>query len=102
MGRTGDAVRVRAMFIHPNQTNEVVSKFPEIAAYQLIVTRSNNRDNMIMVIELADRPVDEKKWLDALDKDFRDVCKVRFDKVEFVTGGTISAEAKRIVDKRTY
>jgi phenylacetate-CoA ligase len=102
MGRTGDAVRVRSMFIHPNQTNEVVSRFPEIAAYQLIVTRSDNRDNMVMLIELVEQPTDETKWLDALDKDFRDVCKVRFDKVDFVTKGTISAGAKRILDQRTY
>jgi phenylacetate-CoA ligase len=102
MGRSGEAVRVRAMFVHPNQSNDVVSRFPEIAAYQLVVTRSDNRDNMVMLIELAGQLSDKEKWLEALDKDFRNVCKVRYDEVRFVTKGTIPAQAKRIVDERTY
>jgi phenylacetate-CoA ligase len=102
MGRSGEAVRVRAMFIHPNQTNDVVSRFPEIAAYQLVVTRSDNRDNMVMLIELTGQLSDKEKWLAALDKDFRNICKVRYDEVRFVTKGTIAASAKRIVDNRTY
>jgi phenylacetate-CoA ligase len=102
MGRTGDAVRVRAMFIHPNQSNEVAARFPEIGAYQLIVTREDNRDNMVMRIEPAGELTDEKKWLEELDRNFRDVCKVRFDKLEFVPAGTISPEAKRILDNRVY
>jgi phenylacetate-coenzyme A ligase PaaK-like adenylate-forming protein len=90
------------MFVHPNQSNDVVSRFPEIAAYQLVVTRSDNRDNMVMLIELAGQLSDKEKWLEALDKDFRNVCKVRYDEVRFVTKGTIPAQAKRIVDERTY
>jgi phenylacetate-CoA ligase len=31
MGRSGDAVRVRAMFVHPRQTDEVMCKYKEVA-----------------------------------------------------------------------
>lgn len=102
MGRSGDAVRVRAMFVHPNQTDQVAAKYQEISSYQLVVTRENNRDNMVMSVELCREPADMKTWLDSLDKDFRDVCKVRCDEVCFVSAGTILAGAKKIVDKRTY
>jgi phenylacetate-CoA ligase len=102
MGRTGDAVRVRAMFVHSSQTKEVVAKFPEIEAYQLVVTRVDNRDNMVMLVEVGKEPDDKEKWLAELDKEFRGTCKVRFDEVKFVPEGTIPAGEKAIVDKREY
>jgi phenylacetate-CoA ligase len=118
MGRSGEAVRVRGMFVHPKQTDEVISKFPEISRYQLVVTRPQNRDEMVLLLELDDSrvepmrlgtskaemslPIDREKLKSALDKSFRDICKVRFDSVEFVPKGTISKDAKPIVDKRKY
>lgn len=102
MGRSGEAVRVRGMFVHPRQTDEVISRFPEISRYQLVVVRPQHRDEMILKVELADETVDKEKLKTALDKNFRDVCKVRFDRVEFVAKGTIAEGAKRIVDERIY
>jgi len=102
MGRSGEAVRVRAMFVHPKQTDEVIARCPEIANYQLIVTRVENRDNMLLQVELAKEPKDKEAWAKALEKDFAGVCKVRFDKIEYVKAGTIGKDVKKIVDKRTY
>ena len=102
MGRSGEAVRVRGMFVHPKQTDEAISKFPEISRYQLVVTRPQHRDEMALKVELADETVDKEKLKSALDKNFRDICKVRFDRMEFVAKGTIAEDAKRIVDERVY
>ena len=102
MGRSGDAVRVRAMFIHPNQSNEVIAKYPEITAYQLVVTRDDNRDKMVLSVELGSVPASKERWLESLDKDFRNICKVRYDEVCFVEKGTIPEGGKRIIDKRSY
>ncbi len=102
MGRSGEAVRVRGMFVHPKQTDEVMSRFPEIWRYQLVVTRPQHRDEMVLKVELEKEDVDKDKLRTALDKDFRDVCKVRFDRVEFVPKGTIVEGAKKIADERVY
>lgn len=102
MGRTGDAVRVRGMFVHPKQTDEAISGFPEISRYQLVVTRPQNRDEMVLKVELADEAADKEKLKSGLDKNFRGICKVRFDRIEFVAKGTIPEEAKSIVDDRVY
>ena len=102
MGRSGEAVRVRGMFVHPRQTDEVISRFPEISRYQLVVTRPQHRDEMTLKVELANEAADKERLRSALDKDFRDVCKVRFDRVEFVPKGTIAEGAKRIADERVY
>ncbi|MGA2158223.1 MAG: AMP-binding protein [Dehalococcoidia bacterium] len=102
MGRTGDAVRVRAMFVHPRQTDEVMAKYPEIAAYQLIVTRGENRDEMLLQVELGAEPKDKEAWLESLKKDFQGICKVRFDNIEYVKAGAIAKDTKKIIDKRVY
>lgn len=102
MGRSGDAVRVRGMFVHPKQTDEVMGKYKEIASYQLIVNRLENRDDMLLQVEMASEPADKEGWLEALKKDFQGMCKVRFDRIEYVKAGSIDKTGKRIVDKRTY
>jgi len=67
-----------------------------------VVTRPGHRDEMVLKVELADEAVDKEKLKSALDKNFRDICKVRFDRMEFVAKGTIPEGAKRIVDERVY
>jgi hypothetical protein len=57
---------------------------------------------MVLKVELAGDAVDKEKLKSSLDKSFKDTCKVRFDRVEFVAEGTIPEDAKRIVDERTY
>lgn len=102
MGRSGDAVRVRAMFVHPRQTDEVMSRFNEVACYQLTVTRRENRDDMLLQVEMASEPADREAWLQKLRQNFQDVCKVKFDNIEYVEAGTIDKNARKIVDKRSY
>lgn len=102
MGRSGAAVRVRGMFVHPKQTDEVMGKHKEIAAYQLIVNRVENRDDMLLQVEMASEPADREAWLEALKKEFQGICKVRFDRIEYVKPGSLDKTGKKIVDKRTY
>jgi len=79
-----------------------MGKYKEVSNYQLVVTRPATRDEMALLIEFADKPGDLKKWEEYLVKDFQGACKVRFDTMETVPGGTIAKDAKKIVDKRTY
>jgi len=102
MGRSGDAVRVRAMFVHPKQTDEVMARYQEVANYQLLVTRIENRDNMLLQVELCKKIDDKDAWEKALTKEFQGTCKVRFDTIEYVKAGAIPKEGKKIIDKRTY
>ncbi len=103
VGRAGEAVKVRGMFVHPNQLKLVMGKFPTIARVQGIVTRPDNvRDHFMLKVELADQSAER----DALTKQFgdavREVCRVGVDKIEFVSGGTVAADAKMMVDERTW
>jgi phenylacetate-CoA ligase len=102
MGRSGDAVRVRAMFVHPRQSDEVISKFREITRYQITVTRPADRDEMLLQVELASEPADRGAWEESLRKEFQNACKVRFDTLEVLRAGSIPPDGKRIIDRRVY
>ncbi len=103
VGRVGDAIKVRGMFVHPNQLKAAMAKFPALARVQGIVTRPDNvRDNFTIQVELGQDVPDR----DALAKHFGDVvrelCRVGVDKVEFAPTGTIAADAKMMVDERKW
>ena len=50
-GRSGDAVKVRGMFLHPNQLAYALMQFPEIKNLQALITRMGNRD----IVTVKDR-----------------------------------------------
>src|SRR4030042_1255813 len=52
LGRVGDAVRTRGMFIHPRQLEPARAKFPQVAQYQAVVTRPGHRDELPLTAEL--------------------------------------------------
>ncbi len=41
VGRVGDAVKVRGMFVHPNQLRFAIGQAPGVVRYQAVVTRSD-------------------------------------------------------------
>lgn len=103
VGRVGEAVKVRGMFVHPNQLKLAMSKFPAIARVQGVVTRPDNvRDYFKIKVELA-QPIGEP---DALSTSFanvvRELCRVGVDQVEFISAGSLAADAKVMVDDRKW
>jgi len=90
------------MFVHPRQTDEVISKFAEIGCYQITVTRPADRDEMLLQVEFAIEPVDRGSWEESLRKEFQNACKVRFDSLEVLPAGSIPPDGKRIIDRRVY
>ncbi len=102
VGRAGDAIKVRGMFIVTKQAEQVFASFPQISAFQIVVNRKAQRDGMTFNIELKDEAADQKKLAEELNKGFQDMCRVKADKIEFVPKGTIPSEHKTIVDERTW
>jgi phenylacetate-CoA ligase len=44
LGRVGEAVKVRGMFLHPRQVRSVMSGLPEVTRYRFVVEREEHRD----------------------------------------------------------
>jgi len=101
LGRVDQVTKVRGLFVHPGQVDEVASRHPQIARYQVVVTRKEHKDEMTFRVELKEEVSQPEKLKDEIEKSLRDVMKVRGD-VQFVPKGTIPEGAKKVNDQRTW
>jgi phenylacetate-CoA ligase len=44
LGRVGEAVKVRGMFLHPRQVRSVMAEIPDVTQYRFVVEREEHRD----------------------------------------------------------
>jgi len=98
LGRAGEAIKVRGMFVHPNQLKQASAKFPTITKIQGVVTRPDNvRDYFVVRVEGGDETLRE-----ALIEAVQGLCRVKVDEVQFVATGTIAEGARGMVDERKW
>lgn len=100
MGRVGDAVKVRGMFIHPRQLAEIIASFSDLGEFLVEVTRENDRDFMNVKLEIDDINNSEE-IVKGLEKKIKEVLRVKADRIEFVAKGTLKSENK-IIDRRAW
>jgi phenylacetate-CoA ligase len=102
VGRAGDAVKVRGMFVVARQAEQAITSFGQVARYRLIVGRRQHRDEMTLKVELKDSGVDREKLAVDINNKFHDICRVKIDKIEFVSSDTISDKQQGIKDERKW
>ena len=102
VGRAGDAVKVRGMFIVAKQAEQAIMSFSQVARYQLVVGRQQHRDEMTLKLELKDSGADKNKLSVDINNKFQDICRIKIDKIEFVETGTISEKQQGIKDERKW
>jgi len=103
LGRVGDAVRTRGMFIHPRQLEPAMAKFTQVAQYQAVVTRAGHRDDLTLKVELkAEEGMDKDNLAKELVQVVSEALRIKVDRVEFVAKGVIPEWHKLIVDERVY
>ena len=54
VGRSGDAAKVRGMFVHPNQLGFAARQIPGVLKVQGIVTQPDNKDHFLIKAEVAE------------------------------------------------
>jgi len=98
LGRVGDAIKVKGMFVRGSQMDEVVKRFPAVARFQAVVTREEHQDHLLYLVELQPgATVDTAALAEAL----RDTVKVRGE-VRVAEAGAIPPGASRIDDRRVW
>jgi len=102
VGRTGDAIKVRGMFVVARQAEQAVLSFEPVSRFQMIIGRKGQRDELTLKIELKDESADRDKLADDLNKRFQDICRVKIDRIEFVERGVIPEEYQQVVDERKW
>lgn len=101
LGRVDQVTKVRGLFVHPGQADEVASRHPEIEKYQVVVTRKEHKDEMIFRVELKEGASQTEKMKEEIERSIREVIKVRGD-VQFIPRGTIPAGTRKIDDQRRW
>jgi len=100
MGRVDEVTKIKGMFVHPRQVDEVVGAFPEVKHYQVVVRLKGHDDEMVFLVELASG-VEPEPLLAKLKEKTKDLLKIRAT-VEAVPPGTIADGAKKILDERRW
>jgi phenylacetate-CoA ligase len=101
LGRVDQSTKVRGLFIHPGQADEVASKHPQISKVRVVLTRKEHKDDMTFQVELKEEVPPPEKLKSEIEQSIRDVMKVRGD-VQFVSKGAIPEGANKIEDRRTW
>ncbi len=100
-GRSGDAIKVRGMFLHPSQLQAALMAFPQIKDMQVVITRPENKDVVTFNLELKEGQTREG-IADKLKGLAQQAVRLRIDEVNFVEAGVINPSARKIIDQRNW
>jgi len=97
LGRADQTTKVRGMFVHPKQVDDIAKRFAEITRARLVVSGEMASD--VMTLQIEAEPMDglSERVAEAL----RDVTKLRGN-VVLVAAGSLPNDGKVIEDARSY
>ena len=98
MGRADQTTKVRGMFVHPKQVDDIVKRFPELGRARLVVSGEMANDQMVLRAETASSNAGLQE---RVGEAIRDVTKLR-GHVEFLPPGSLPNDGKVIEDARSY
>ena len=95
LGRVGDAVKVKGMFVRGGEIADALKAFPGVVRFQAIITREQHQDHVEYVVEVAPgTSLDPGRVADAL----REAVKVRGE----VRFAPVPENARRVDDRRVW
>ena len=98
MGRADQTTKVRGMFVHPGQVDQVVKRFPEVLKARLVVSGEMANDQMHLHVETTQA---SDQLLAAVAQAVREITKLRAE-VVFASPGSLANDGKVIEDARSY
>ena len=98
MGRADQTTKVRGMFVHPGQVDQVVKRFPEVLKARLVVSGEMANDQLHLHVESSQAT---EALQTALAQAVRDITKLRAD-IVMVLPGSLANDGKVIEDARSY
>ncbi len=98
-GRSGAAIKVRGMFLHPSQLKAAVGQFPQIKTLQAVITRPDNKDVVTLKV-LLNEGASSAGVAEQLQQLAQAAVRLRIDSVEFVDA--LADSDRMIIDQRTW
>ncbi|MBA4369504.1 MAG: phenylacetate--CoA ligase [Desulfobacterium sp.] len=101
LGRLDQVTKVKGMFIHPGNVDEVAARFDEIRDCQVVVTREGHLDQMIFRAVLAEDVTPSDDLAKRIESAIPESMRVR-GKVEFIERKTLPEKYSKIDDQRKW
>ncbi len=98
MGRADQTAKVRGMFIHPEQVDNVIKRHAEITKARLVIDWIEQADQITLHCESENT---DGSIVNAIAESIRSICKLRGE-VEIVAPGSLPNDGKVIDDIRQY
>jgi phenylacetate-CoA ligase len=98
LGRVGEAVKVRGIFLHPHELETAVRRHPQVRRYQAVVTRVDHQDVLTVRVEAEGAGAELAA---AVADSILQTTRLRAT-VEVVPPGALEAEGPRITDRRRW
>ena len=100
LGRADQTTKIRGMFVHPKQVDDIAKRFPEVLRARLVVQGEMANDVMTLKVEVHDTHAAQALKLQ-IAQAVRDVTKLRGD-IELCASGSLPNDGKVIEDARSY
>jgi len=98
LGRADQTAKVRGMFIHPKQIDDIVKRHPEVVKARLVIDWIDRSDQMTLHCETE---TSSTRLAEAIAESIRECCKVRGE-VSLVSVGSLANDGTVIEDIRKY
>ena len=95
-GRADDTAKVKGQFIYPAQAAQVAAQFPQVRAWQIVITNPGGKDRLTVRLAVAGN-LD----VSAFGTAFQAVLKLR-PEVAVLGPEDIAPDAKRLLDERVF
>ncbi|MFB0561753.1 MAG: phenylacetate--CoA ligase family protein [Candidatus Lokiarchaeia archaeon] len=99
-GRVDMLTKVKGVFIHPKQAQDVVKQYPELGRVQIIVDRPGDYDEMTILVE-GKEPSKFSEWESKLQGEFKQALRIKTN-IKMVNIGDIPSDAKSLEDRRKH
>jgi phenylacetate-CoA ligase len=100
LGRADQTTKIRGMFVHPKQVDDIAKRFPEVLRARLVVQGEMANDVMTLKVEVHDTQA-ARALIAQIAQAVRDVTKLRGD-IELCPSGSLPNDGKVIEDARSY
>jgi phenylacetate-CoA ligase len=102
MGRADQTTKVRGMFVQPSQINKILESLKINNKARMIISRSNDRDELLLKIESNNSDLEEINAIQLrISEEIKNVINLRGN-VEIVPVNSLPNDGKVIDDKRNF